>query len=158
MKSRESLNYFSPRNVWISRERWSLRMNILLVDDHPENLLALEAVLDAPEYHLVRAQSGMEALRLLLQEEFSLILLDVCMPGLNGFETANLIRERPKSRNIPIIFITAVNKSDDDAARGYAAGALDYITKPFNPDALKTKVAVLAGLFKRDVVPQRDGT
>lgn len=133
-------------------------MNILLVDDHPENLLALEAVLDAPEYHLVRAQSGMEALRLLLQEEFSLILLDVCMPGLNGFETANLIRERPKSRNIPIIFITAVNKSDDDAARGYAAGALDYITKPFNPDALKTKVAVLAGLFKRDGVPQRDGT
>lgn len=133
-------------------------MNILLVDDHPENLLALEAVLDAPEYRLVRALSGMEALRLLLQEEFSLILLDVCMPGLNGFETANLIRERPKSRNIPIIFITAVNKGEDDTAKGYAAGALDYITKPFNPDALKTKVAVLAGLFKRDVIPQQDGT
>lgn len=133
-------------------------MNILLVDDHPENLLALEAVLDAPEYHLVRAQSGMEALRLLLQQEFSLILLDVCMPGLNGFETANLIRERQKSRNIPIIFITAVNKSEDDSARGYAAGALDYITKPFNPDALKTKVAVLAGLFRREVILPKEGT
>ena len=125
-------------------------VNILLVDDHPENLLALEAVLDAPEYHLVRAHSGMEALRLLLKEPFSLILLDVCMPGLNGFETAALIRERPKTRNIPIIFITAVNKSKEDAARGYSAGAVDYIIKPFDPDELRAKVAALAESHKRD--------
>lgn len=125
-------------------------IKILLVDDHPENLLALEAVLDGSGYHLVRAQSGMEALRLLLKMEFSLILLDVCMPGLNGFETAALIRERPKSRNIPIIFVTAVNKSEEDVAKGYSVGAVDYVLKPFDPNELKAKVAVLAGLQKRD--------
>lgn len=125
-------------------------INILLVDDHPENLLALEAVLDAPEYRLVRAQSGMEALRLLLKESFSLILLDVHMPGLNGYETAALIRERPKTRDIPIIFITAVNKSEEDVEKGYSVGAVDYIIKPFDPDSLKTKVAVLTGLHKKE--------
>jgi PAS domain S-box-containing protein len=125
-------------------------LNILLVDDHPENLLALEAVLETPEYHLVRAHSGMEALRLLLQGDYSAILLDVQMPGLNGYETAALIRERPKTRNIPIIFITAVNKSKEDIAKGYSAGAVDYIIKPFNPETLKAKVEVLAGLHHRD--------
>jgi len=119
-------------------------MNILLVDDHPENLLALEAVLDASGYRLVRAHSGMEALRLLLKETFSLILMDVCMPGLNGFETAALIRERPKTRNIPIIFITAVNKTEEDVVRGYSVGAVDYIVKPFDPETLRAKVAALA--------------
>ncbi|MBI3803643.1 MAG: response regulator [Nitrospirae bacterium] len=121
------------------------RANILLVDDHPENLLALEAVLGLPNYNLVRARSGMEALRFLLKDDFSLILLDVAMPGLNGFETAALIRERPKCRNIPIIFITAVNRTEADAARGYAVGALDYIIKPFEPDMLRSKVAALVG-------------
>jgi|SRR5579884_140376 len=121
------------------------KRNILLVDDRPENLLALEAVLSAPEYHLVSAQSGTEALKHLLDTDFSLILLDVCMPGLNGFETAALIRERPKNRNIPIIFITAVHKEEVDIEKGYAAGAIDYIIKPFNPEALKAKVAILSG-------------
>ncbi|NKE73244.1 ATP-binding protein [Candidatus Manganitrophus noduliformans] len=125
-------------------------MNILLVDDHPENLLALEAVLDVPEYRLVRAQSGMEALRLLLKESFSLILLDVHMPGLNGYETAALIRERPKTRDIPIIFITAVNKSEEDVEKGYSVGAVDYIIKPFDPESLKAKVAILTGLHKKE--------
>lgn len=122
------------------------RLNILLVDDHPENLLALEAALDSPDYRLVQAKSGMEALKLLLKQDFGLILLDVFMPGLNGFETAAMIRERPKTRHVPIIFITAVNKSEADAARGYAIGAVDYIIKPFDPDILKSKVAALADL------------
>jgi len=122
------------------------RLNILLVDDHPENLIALQAVLDSPEYHLVKARNGMEALKLLLKEDFGLILLDVQMPGLNGFETAAMIRERPKTRHIPIIFITAVNKTEADAARGYSLGAIDYIIKPFEPDILRTKVAALTEL------------
>lgn len=135
--------------------------NILLVDDHPENLLALEAVLESPEHHLVRAHSGMEALRLLLNGDFSLILLDVQMPGLTGYETAALIRERPKTRNIPIIFVTAVHKTLEDIEKGYSAGAVDYIIKPFNPEALKAKVAVLAGLHHRDSkadVPEKSQT
>jgi two-component system, sensor histidine kinase len=120
--------------------------NILLVDDHPENQLALQAVLESPEYHLVKAKDGMEALKLLLREEFHLILLDVFMPGLNGFETAAMVRERAKTRHIPIIFITAVNKSDADAARGYSLGAIDYIIKPFDPDILRSKVSALMAL------------
>lgn len=122
------------------------KMNILLVDDHPENLLALQAVLESPEYHLVTAKSGMEALKFLLKEEFDLILLDVSMPGLNGFETAAMIRERPKTRRVPIIFVTAINKSESDAARGYSIGAIDYIIKPFDPGILKSKVAALMEL------------
>ncbi len=133
------------------------KVNILLVDDHPENLLALEAALEAPDYRLVRAHSGMEALRLLLKEPFSLILLDVCMPGLNGFETAALIRERPKTRDIPIIFITAVNKTDEDREKGYSVGAVDYILKPFDPEALKTKVSVLTGMQKRGEILRQEG-
>lgn len=123
------------------------KLNILLVDDRPENLIALEAILNTPEYHLVRAQSGAEALKNLLVAEFSLILLDVCMPGLNGFETAALIRERPKTRSIPIIFITAVHKDEGDMKKGYEVGAIDYVIKPFNPDALRAKVAILSGLL-----------
>lgn len=124
-------------------------MNILLVDDHPENLIALQAVLDSPNYRLVKAKDGMEALKLVLKEDFHLILLDVFMPGLNGFETAAMIRERAKTRQIPIIFITAVNKSDADEARGYSLGAIDYIIKPFDPDILRSKVAALMALSRR---------
>lgn len=131
----------------MAEEEAGQKLNILLVDDRPENLLALEAVLSAPEYHLVRAQSGTEALKHLLGTEFSLILLDVCMPGLNGFETAALIRERPRTRNVPIIFVTAVHKDEADVKKGYAAGAVDYIIKPFNPEALKAKVAILSGML-----------
>lgn len=132
-----------------AEEQGEPKVNILLVDDHPENLVALEAVLDSPEYTLVKAATGMEALKLLLKDDFGLILLDVFMPGLNGFETTAMIRERPKTRNIPIIFITAVNKTETDAARGYSLGAVDYIIKPFDPDTLKSKVSALVKLYKK---------
>ncbi len=115
-------------------------VSILLVDDHPENLLALEAVLRSLNYRLVSVNSGEEALRSVLKEDFSLILLDVQMPGLNGFETAKLIKARHKSRHIPIIFITAINQASEHVLQGYSAGAIDYIFKPFHPEALKRKI------------------
>ncbi|HZR45300.1 MAG TPA: response regulator, partial [Candidatus Manganitrophaceae bacterium] len=123
------------------------KINILLVDDHPENLLALEAVLDAPHYHLIKANSGKEALKWLLDEEAAVILLDVHMPILDGFETAALIKEREKTRHIPIIFLTAVNKADRYIFKGYNVGAVDYILKPFDADILKSKVKVFVDLY-----------
>lgn len=116
------------------------KINILLVDDHPENLLALEAVLASTRYNLVRAYSGEEALKAVLMQDFALILLDVQMPGLNGFETAKLIRQRKRSQNVPIVFITAVNHQNEYVIQGYELGATDYILKPFDPDTLKLKV------------------
>ncbi|HLH29789.1 MAG TPA: response regulator, partial [Terriglobia bacterium] len=103
-------------------------VNILLVDDHIENLVALEASLTDLGQNLVRVESGMDALRLLLHEEFALIILDVDMPIMNGFETAALIREREKSRHTPIIFLTAINKAEQHVFRGYSLGAVDYLT------------------------------
>jgi PAS domain S-box-containing protein len=123
------------------------KINILLVDDHPENLLALEAVLDAPHYYLIKANSGKEALKWLLDEDAAVILLDVHMPVLDGFETATLIKEREKTRHIPIIFLTAVNKADRYVFKGYNVGAVDYILKPFDADILKSKVKVFADLY-----------
>src|SRR5689334_12983932 len=101
-------------------------INILLVDDHPENLLALEAVLEAENYNLVRAYSGEEALRNILLEDFALIVLDVEMPDMDGFETAKLIKLREKSKSIPIIFITAKNREIEHLFTGYSIGAIDY--------------------------------
>ncbi len=123
------------------------KVNILLVDDHPENLLALEAVLEEPHYHLIKANSGKEALKWLLDEEAAVILLDVHMPVLDGFETASLIKEREKTRHIPIIFLTAVNKADRYVFKGYTVGAVDYILKPFDADILKSKVKVFVDLY-----------
>lgn len=114
--------------------------NILIVDDHPENLLALEAVLKSENYRLVKAYSGEEALKYVLKQEFAVILLDVQMPGLNGFETARLIKKREKSKHIPIIFITAINQTIESVLQGYNVGAIDYIFKPFHPEELKLKV------------------
>ena len=111
-----------------------------MVDDHPENLLALEAVLSSPNYHLVSANSGKEALKCLLKQEFAVILLDVQMPGLNGFETAKLIRAREKTKHTPIIFITAISQDSENVQRGYSVGAIDYIFKPFHPETLKQKI------------------
>lgn len=116
------------------------RVNILMVDDHPENLLALEAVLISPNYHLVSANSGKEALKCMLKQDFAVILLDVQMPGLNGFETAKLIKEREKTRHIPIIFITAISQDMEHVHQGYSVGAIDYIFKPFHPETLKQKI------------------
>ncbi|USK86290.1 PAS domain S-box protein [Peribacillus asahii] len=118
----------------------SQKVNILMVDDHPENLLALEAVLSSPNYNLVCATSGKEALKCLLKQEFAVILLDVQMPGLNGFETAKLIRARAKTKQTPIIFITAISQDREHVERGYSVGAIDYIFKPFQPEILKSKI------------------
>lgn len=123
------------------------KTNILLVDDRPENLLALEAVLDSPQYHLVKAHSGLEALKLLLRTEFAVILLDARMPGLNGFETAKLIKQKESLKHIPIIFLTAMDKTPRHIVQGYFSGAIDYILTPYNPDILRSKVAAFVDLY-----------
>lgn len=125
------------------------KVNVLLVDDYPENLLALEAILDCPDQNLLKAQSGVEALRYLLNQDFALILLDVQMPGMDGFETAKLIRERERSRYTPIIFLTAFSTSDNLVFKGYSLGAVDYLIKPISPEILKSKVTVFVELFKK---------
>lgn len=119
---------------------------ILMVDDEPGNLLALEAVLEDLGIDLVRAYSGRDALRHLMIEDFSVILLDVQMPGLDGFDTALLIRNRERSRRTPIIFLTAVGRSEEEMSRGYQVGAVDYLVKPFVPEILRFKVTVLLEL------------
>jgi CheY-like chemotaxis protein len=123
------------------------RARILLVDDRPENLLALEAVLGSLDQVLVRAASGEEALRELLKADFALILLDAQMPGMDGFETAARIKRRARTKDIPIIFLTAVDKDPDSSYRGYAAGGADYISKPFDPWILRAKVQVFVDLW-----------
>ena len=126
------------------------KANILLVDDRPEKLLALEAVLGSLGQNLVRARSGKEALRHLLRDQFAVILLDVSMPGMDGFETASLIRRRPQTEHTPIIFITSINDTENHIAQGYSLGAVDYMLTPVVPDVLKAKVAVFVDLFKKN--------
>ncbi|MFW9263755.1 response regulator [Nostoc sp. CALU 546] len=125
------------------------KVNILLVDDKLENLLALEAILEKLGENLVRATSGEEALRCLLHQDFAVILLDVQMPGMDGFETATLIRNRGRSRHTPIIFLTAFSTSDQMLFKGYALGAVDYLLKPLDPNILTSKVIVFVELFKK---------
>jgi signal transduction histidine kinase len=125
------------------------QVNILVVDDRDENLLAVEAVLSDPGYRLVRARSGREALKEVLDQDFALILLDVVMPGVDGYETATLIRERPRSRQTPIIFLTANDWGAQHVFRGYTVGAVDYLVKPVPADVLRSKVAVFVELFNR---------
>ena len=125
------------------------KVNLLMVDNHPENLLALEAVLSSPHYNLVSATSGNEALKYLLKQEFAVILLDVQMPGLNGFETAKLIRAREKTKHIPIIFITAISQDMEHVQRGYSVGAIDYIFKPFQPETLKQKIEKFVEIYQK---------
>ena len=122
---------------------------ILMVDDRPENLLALEAILHGLGHELVKAGSGEEALKHLLTEDFALILLDVQMPGMDGFETATHIKQRERTRDIPILFLTAIDGEAHQAFRGYAAGAVDYLSKPFDPWVLRAKVAVFIELHER---------
>jgi len=124
--------------------------NILLVDDRPENLLALEAILESLGQTLLYANSGEEALRQLLREDVALILLDVQMPVLDGFETARLIKERRRTSAVPIIFVTAISKDEEQVFRGYSAGAVDYVFKPFNPDVLRSKVSVFIELHEKN--------
>ncbi|MER6142223.1 response regulator [Streptomyces sparsogenes] len=124
------------------------RPKILVVDDQPNNLLAMEAVLATLDQELVTASSGQEALKALLDhDDFAVILLDVQMPEMDGYETAAHIQRRPRNRDIPIIFLTAMGADPEHSSRGYAAGAVDYIAKPFDPWALRAKVSVFTEIF-----------
>src|SRR5258705_6524685 len=128
-----------------------MREKILLVDDREDNLFSIETILEPDGYQFVKASSGREALKILLAEfDFALILMDVKMPNLSGFETAALIYEREKLRHIPIIFITAHNYGDDNIFKGYQTGAVDYIYKPINPGLLRAKVGVFVELYKKN--------
>lgn len=131
-------------------------LKILLVDDNENNLLSIEVVLEKEKYIFFRATSGREALRILLKEEdFSLILLDVKMPIMDGYETAELIYQRDKLKQIPIIFITAHDYEEAAMFKGYKAGAVDFIRKPFNPEILKSKVAIFAELYQKNQLLQQ---
>jgi len=132
-------------------------VNILLVDDRAENLLALEAILEPLGQILIRADSGPQALKKVLISEFAAILLDVQMPGMNGFEVAEIIKSREKSRTIPIIFLSAISKEDAYVFKGYSMGAVDYVFKPFNPEVLRSKVAVFVDLSLKQREIQRQG-
>src|SRR6476646_5305901 len=124
---------------------------ILLVDDREDNLFSLETILEPDGYEFVKASSGRQALKILLTEfDFALILMDVKMPNLNGFETASLIYEREKLKHIPIIFITAHSYGDENVFKGYRAGAVDYIYKPINSELLRAKVSVFTDLYKKN--------
>jgi PAS domain S-box-containing protein len=125
------------------------RVNLLLVDDVEENLVALRAIIDPLGENVVTARSGEDALRELLLRDFACILLDVQMPGLDGFETASLIKQRERSKYIPIIFLTAISKEERHVYRGYSAGAVDYIFKPFEPEMLRSKVSVFIELHRK---------
>src|SRR3954464_1870376 len=129
-------------------------VSILIVDDKPEKLLSLEAVLEDLGQQIVRAYSGREALRHVLHQEFAVILLDVNMPGMDGFETAKLIRQRRSSSHVPIIFLTAMS-DEMHVARGYSLGAVDYILTPVVPQVLKSKVAVFVDLFRKSLVVEQ---
>ncbi|NJP68310.1 response regulator [Streptomyces spiramenti] len=134
------------------------KAKILLVDDRPENLLALEAILSALDQTLVRASSGEDALKALLTDDFAVILLDVQMPGMDGFETAAHIKRRERTRDIPIIFLTAINHGPHHTFRGYAAGAVDYISKPFDPWVLRAKVSVFVDLYEKNMKLREQAT
>lgn len=124
-------------------------VNILLVDDEPRNLDVLESSLESSEYNLVRALTADEALMLLLEGDFAAIVLDIQMPRMNGIELANLIKQRRRTQHIPIIFLTAYFQEDKDVLQGYTSGAVDYLTKPINPQILRSKIAVFVDLFRK---------
>lgn len=125
-------------------------VNILLVDDREDGLLAMEVVLDSGKYNLVKAKSGVEAIDKLRKNDFAMILMDVQMPGLDGFETAAIIKKNDLLKDIPIVFVTAINKDDMYVHRGYLTGAVDYIFKPFDPQVLQSKVAVFSDLYLKN--------
>ena len=124
-------------------------INILIVDDEPKNLMVLETVLDDPAYRLVRAGSADQALLALIAEEFALIILDIRMPGMTGFELADMIKQRKKTAQVPIIFLTAYYNEDQHVLEGYGTGAVDYLHKPVNPVILRSKVAIFADLHRK---------
>lgn len=134
------------------------KVEILVVDDRPENLLAIEAVLDRPDLSIITATSGNKALGLVLEHNFALILLDVQMPEMDGFEVAELIRGSEKTRHIPIIFVTAINKDKAHVFTGYEKGAVDYLFKPLDPSILRSKVNVFVELFRQRKKLQQSNT
>ncbi|ERP92796.1 chemotaxis protein CheY [Alcanivorax sp. P2S70] len=126
-----------------------MKQNILVVDDHRENLIALEAILDGDGRNLIMAQSGNEALSLALKHDFALVLLDVQMPEMDGFEVAELMRKNKKTRNLPIIFVTAISKEQKYVFKGYECGAVDYLFKPIDQKILEAKVNVFLELDRQ---------
>ena len=130
-------------------------VNILIVDDEPKNLTVLESVLDDPSYRLIRAHSGDQALLALMAHEFAVLVLDVRMPGMTGFELAAIVKERRKTARIPIIFLTAYYNEDQHMMEGYGSGAVDYLHKPVNPAVLRSKVAVFAELHRKERALQK---
>src|SRR5438309_513880 len=134
-----------------------IKANILIVDDRADKLLAVEAILSSLGQNIVKAHSGKEALRHLLHEEFAVILMDVSMPCMDGFETAALIRKRESSEHTPIIFVTSINTSENHISQGYSLGAVDYMLTPIVPDILRSKVAVLVDLHKKSELVRRQG-
>jgi len=133
----------------------SEKFNILIVDDRPENLLTLENMLDSPELYVVKASSGNEALSLMLEQDFALVLLDVQMPVMDGFEVAELMRSNEKTRHIPIIFVTAISTERKHIFQGYDAGAVDYLYKPLDLEVLKSKIHSFIAFFKHKQELQR---
>lgn len=123
-------------------------VKILMVDDNPGNLLALESILEKLGHELIFAHSGREALRCMLKDDFAVILLDVQMPEMDGFEIAALARSQLRTRYCPIIFLTAIGKSDSEMSRGYEVGGMDYLLKPFNAEILRSKVKILVELYQ----------
>jgi CheY-like chemotaxis protein len=139
----------------VERAPSAARANILLVDDHEENLLALEAILEPLGHRLVAVSSGTAALKALLLDDFACILLDVQMPDLDGYELAELIKRRERSQHIPIVFVTALSSEERHLYRGYSAGAVDYIFKPIDPSILRSKVAVFVELWEKNTQLRR---
>jgi CheY-like chemotaxis protein len=134
----------------------SRQARILLVDDRPENLVALEAILSPLNQILVPVRSGEQAVQAVLADEFAVVLLDIMMPGMDGFETATQIKRQARSRDVPIIFLTAASMQPEQAFRGYSAGAVDYLAKPFDPWVLKAKVSVFVDLHLNRSEPAVD--
>jgi len=127
----------------------SRKIKILIVDDTPANLLALHSVLERNDYELVEADSGEAALEVLFHDQdFTLILMDVQMPGMNGFETVKMIKSRPQCATIPVIFLTAISKENKYVTQGYTSGTIDYVTKPYNPDQLQAKVSACVKIYR----------
>ncbi len=131
------------------------RRAILIVDDYPANLVALGAVLEDPAYELLEATSGTEALEILRTREVALVILDVQMPGMDGYEVAREMRKDPHTRDVPIIFLTAVYREDPQVKKGYLAGGQDYLGKPFDPEVLRAKVEVYSSMFQRTTEAHR---
>src|SRR5688500_358591 len=131
------------------------RINILLVDDTPGKLLTYETMLEDLDENLVKVSSGEEALKELLKTEFAVVLLDVCMPQIDGFELASMIRQHPRCRHTAIIFISAVQMADIDRQKGYALGAVDYLSVPVVPELLRARVTVFSDLYRKTVALER---